>query len=92
MSKVLSASCAAGIVTCEGVPVPGVTILSEGVGSSSGVLILQGSSKYYVAKTSPDLASIIPDICTILTALDSALGSTQTAAIAALLLKASGLK
>lgn len=55
----LSATCVDGKVTSEGVEVPGTTILSEGVGSSSGVLILDENARSYLAKISPDLKTDI---------------------------------
>ncbi len=89
MSKVISATCAAGVVTADGLPVTGAVILSEGVAPSAGVLLMQGESHYFVAKTSPDLKTVIGHLNTILTNLvtvltshDGGLGSTQTATIA----------
>jgi hypothetical protein len=94
MPRAIDATCVAGVVTAEGVTVPGTTILSEGVASSSGYLILDGSKKYYVAKTSPDLKasivtvnSMVTKIANILTAIDTSLSSANAAAITALLLE-----
>ena len=72
MSKMLAATCVGGIVTAEGVPVPAAEILSEGVGPSSGILIVDEDKAYYVAQTSPDLDSTLAQIIT-------ALGQTVTA-------------
>lgn len=87
MGKALSATCVAGIVTAEGVPVPSTTILSKGVGQSSGVLIMEESQKTYVANTSADLETTLTklvaslnNIVTVLTALDSAVLSGANAA------------
>lgn len=78
MSKILEATCAGGVVTADGLPVSGATVLSEGVAPSSGILIMQGDEKTYVAKTSPDLnltlarlAEALGNIATALTALDA---------------------
>lgn len=70
--RVLSASCVGQQVTCGSGIVTGVTILSEGVSSSSGYLIIDQDRKYYVSKTSPDLKSTIE-------AIASALGQIATA-------------
>lgn len=71
MSKVLDATCANNKVTCEGVEVPNVTILSEGIAESSGLLILEEDKKTYVAKTTPDLKSALQLIISALTAIDT---------------------
>ncbi len=52
MSKVLQATCTGQVVTAEGVVVPGVQIVAEGVGPSAGILILDGDARWYVAKQS----------------------------------------
>jgi len=79
MARVLSATCVNGVVTSDGVQIPsGVQILSEGVASSSGYLIIDQDRLYYVSKTSPDLKdvitqlnSIVQQIQTIFTAIDA---------------------
>lgn len=73
MAKVLDASCQAGTVTAEGVPVQGATVLSEGVGSSTGVLVIEADKKTYIGKTSPDLKSSIETLATALGDIVSAL-------------------
>jgi hypothetical protein len=92
VSKVLEASCQAGVVTIEGQAVP-CEILSEGVGSSTGTAIIDEDKAYYIAKNSgdikkaiEDLSSIIQQIEVILTALDAVTVSpgASAAAIAAL--------
>jgi hypothetical protein len=90
MSKAIQASCQAGIVLADSLPVT-ATILSEGVAPSSGVLLMQGQSHFYVAKTSGDLKDVIQSICDILTNVvivlsshDGGLGSSQTATIASI--------
>lgn len=75
MSRLLEATCSAGVVTCEGVPVPAAEILSEGVGSSAGFLILDGEKAYYVAKTSPDLKTTLEQVSSALGAIVSALST-----------------
>lgn len=74
MSKLLEASCIAGVVTSEGVPVPSAEILSQGIGASTGFLILDGDKAYYVAKTSPDLDTTLGKVITALQQVVVALG------------------
>ena len=54
MAKVLDATCENEVVTIEGRSVE-ATILSEGVGESTGSAVLDGEKVFYIAKTSPDL-------------------------------------
>lgn len=75
MSKILEATCEGGVVTADGVPVPGATILSEGVGSSSGALLMEGEKKLYVGKTSPDLKTTIEKVIAALNKIGSTLTS-----------------
>ena len=69
----------AGVVTAGGVPVPAADILSEGVGESSGVLILDKDKAKYIAKTSPDLETAIDKI---LSALDQVVTALNASAVA----------
>lgn len=62
MSKAISATCAAGVVSVNGVTLPGVVILSEGQGQSEGILLVDESNAYYLAKTSGDMAALLPDL------------------------------
>lgn len=73
MLKALDASCVAGVVTVSGVPVSGAVILSEGAGSSTGVAYIDADKVYYVAKTTPDVATVIQKIIALLTELTTAL-------------------
>ncbi len=73
MSKALTANCAAGVVLVGGLPLPGATVLSEGVGPSDGVAILDGASSYYVAKISPDLKTTLDKLISVLTELTTVL-------------------
>lgn len=79
MSKVLEASCVGGVVTADGVPVGSAQILSEGVGSSQGVLLLDEDLARYIAKTSPDLKTTLERLITALEKIASALTSLDTA-------------
>jgi hypothetical protein len=78
MSKMLPATCAGGIVTAEGVPVPAAEILSKGTGPSSGILILDEDKAYYVAQTSPDLDAALAQV---ITALGQAVTALQQTAL-----------
>lgn len=78
MSKILSATCQAGIVTADGVPVPGAVILGEGVGASSGALILDEARKVYVPKTSPDLKTTLEKVIDALGATKDGLDATAS--------------
>jgi hypothetical protein len=87
MSKILDASCQAGIVTIAGTPIPGAVILSEGIGPSTGFAVIDADKVYYIAKTSPDLKTamtnlntILTQILAILTTLDGVTVSPGTAA------------
>ena len=79
MSKALEATCVAGVVTSEGVPVPDTTILSEGVAASEGLLILDEDKKTYIPKTSPDLKETLDKIVSVLGQISSALSALDTA-------------
>ncbi len=72
MSKMLAATCVGGVVTAEGFPVPAARVLSEGVGASEGVLLIDEDEVRYLAKISPDLKTAIENVV-------SALGQTVTA-------------
>lgn len=92
MSKVIAASCQAGVVTADGKPVSGVSILiGEGVASSNGILILTGSEKFYVADFSSDLkdvlttiTSLLTNVVTVLTAHDALVAGANAATIASI--------
>ncbi len=74
--KLLTASCIAGVVTAEGKPIIGATVLSEGLGASSGILLLQDDDgKIYIAKTTPDLDSTLQQVITALDNVAQALSA-----------------
>jgi hypothetical protein len=79
MSKVIEASCVGGVVTADSLPVAGTTILSEGVGSSEGLLVLDEDKKTYIAKISPDLKSTLDQLTTALGQLTTALSQAVLA-------------
>lgn len=72
MSKILEATCTAGVPYVGAIPIPTATILSKGIGPSTGIMILEEDKQTYIAKTSPDLE-------TTLTKIASALGQIVTA-------------
>ncbi len=86
MSKIIAATCVGGVVTADGVPVAVAEKLSQGVGASSGVLLMDGDKAWFIPKTSPDLDSTLTQIIAALdqvkTALEKAAdGLTQTASM-----------
>lgn len=85
MAKILPASCTGKVVTSMGVPV-NATILSEGVGSSTGSLLLEGSEATYIASNATDIKQTIEKLVEIttkisdtLTAINNALNGPSTA-------------
>jgi hypothetical protein len=74
VSKTLNASCAAGVVTVEGKPIE-AEILSEGVGSSEGAIILDKEKAFYIASNATDLKTTLEKISDALTKV----GETLTA-------------
>lgn len=76
MSKIVAASCVAGVVTVGGLPVPGVTLLSEGVASSEGILIIDVDRTYYVTNIGNDLDTTLEKLIAALEKLSTALTKT----------------
>lgn len=74
MSKAINATCSGGIVSVGGKPVE-AEILSEGVGDSEGVLILDKEKAYYVASNATDLKTTLEKISDAITKI----GETLTA-------------
>lgn len=68
MSKSLDATCQAGVVQVDNVPVQGVTVLGEGQGQSEGMLVLDEDKRWYVARTSGDLKSTLDQVIAALDA------------------------
>jgi hypothetical protein len=86
MSKILEASCVGGVVTADGVPVPAADILSEGVGASEGVLMLEGEQAKYLPSSAGDIktaiektVSAIQTVAQILTAIGASMTGPTTA-------------
>ena len=79
MSKILEATCVGGVVKVGNLPVPETTILSEGVGQSEGVVLLEKDKSTYIADTTPDLKSTLTQLETALAQTASALTEIVTA-------------
>ncbi len=89
MAKVIDASCVDGVVTALGLQLPDVEILSEGEGSSVGIVIIDVDKSYYVASNALDIKAllesldeIIGKVVEIATSLDAVTVSPGTAASA----------
>jgi len=80
MSKILEATCLAGIVKWEGSPVE-AEILSEGEGSSEGVLLLEKEKAYYLTSNASDLKTTLEKVIDALTKVTetlTAIGGNMT--------------
>jgi hypothetical protein len=91
VAKALAATCLANVVKIGQLPVEVAEVLSQGVASSSGIVILQDGEAFYIANISGDLkdvlttlTSLLTNVVTVLTAHDGALGGTQAATIASI--------
>ena len=73
MSKILDATCQANVVTSEGIVIPGVTVLSKGVASSSGLLILDEEKATYLTSNATDIESTLTKIASILDSVKAGL-------------------
>lgn len=78
MPKVLNATCVAGVVTADSLPVPSAAVLSEGVKSSEGILVLDHEDATYLTSNASDIKDLITaigNVCdkiiTTLTAIDA---------------------
>lgn len=89
MSKILNATCQGKIVKVDGTAVPDAAILSEGEGSSVGVLVLDDGRKVYITSSALDLketlqkvSDALSQVATALTSLDSKpVGGTGSAPV-----------
>ncbi len=84
MSKILDATCVGGVVTAELVAVPSAEILSEGVGASTGILVMEEDKATYVTSNASDLKSALDKIASALTSIASALTILDTKPLGAL--------
>ncbi len=70
MSKILDATAnALGVVSVDGLVLPGAVILSEGAAASEGLAVLDGENVWYLTKTSPDLKSTLDNLIDVLSQL-----------------------
>jgi hypothetical protein len=66
--KILTATAENGKVTAEGVEVQGV-ILGAGVAKSTGILILDGTTAFYLASSAPDIDETLEKLISLVTDL-----------------------
>lgn len=66
MAKIIEATCEAGVVTADEVPVTAADILSEGVRSSEGILLLDENKAKYVTSNAEDIKDAIDKLNDIL--------------------------
>lgn len=99
-NKILKADCAANVVTLDGLPVTAAEILSDGIGSSTGILFIDKDKCYYLPSSVEDirdlitsLEGIVTDLISITTALNGATvpPAVATGGIASLTAKAAQL-
>jgi hypothetical protein len=79
MSKVLDATCSGGVVVANGLPLPDAKVLSEGVGQSEGIAVLDEDKVFYLAKISPDLKTLLEHVVDALTQVSAALDKAASA-------------
>jgi hypothetical protein len=80
LSKIFAASAdSSGKVTVGGVQIPEAVILSEGKAASSGLLILEGGTCWYVPTDVSDLKTTIGKVIDVITDIVSSLNSVNTA-------------
>ncbi len=62
MSRILDATCEAGIVTVENHVITPATIISNGVKASDGLGLLQGDKLYYITSNASDISDLIDNV------------------------------
>ena len=67
MTKTVNATCEAGVVKVGDFTITEVTILSEGVASSTGVLFIDQDKKYYIPNATSDLKLTLEKVIDSLT-------------------------
>lgn len=80
MSKILEATCISGVVKWEGSPVE-AEILSEGIGSSDGLLLLEKEKAYYLTSNASDIKTTLEKLIDALTKVTetlTAIGGNMT--------------
>ena len=78
MSKILAATCVAGVVTSEGVPVPIAEIFSAGIASSEGLLILQNGNAFYITSNATDIEATLDGVSDAITSLTATIAQLIT--------------
>ena len=81
MSKILDATCQGKVVTSQDVQVPAAKILSEGIGESEGLLLLEGARATYITSSASDLKQTLNQVAEALQTIAGALeaiGSNMT--------------
>lgn len=76
MSRVLQATCIAGVVSVNGIPVPGVTLLSEGISQSQGILVVDEDRIFYLTNLGNDLETTLEKLIDTITKLNNGLTKT----------------
>jgi len=61
----VEASCAAGVVTVDGFPVPGAEIIGQGIKPSSGAALIDKDRVVYINLNGTDLKNLITQLGTI---------------------------
>lgn len=79
MSRILDATCVANVVKVEGKVVSPVTILSQGVKSSTGVALLESDKLTYVASNASDISDLISQLSTLVQSISDAFSAFGTA-------------
>lgn len=79
MSKILPASCQGGVVKIKNSPQDDAEILSEGVGASEGIALIDESQIFYLPKGSPDLKATLDNLVNVLTQISTGLEKTASA-------------
>lgn len=78
MTKVLPATCEAGVVKAEGVAIPSATVLSEGVAKSEGLLIMEEDKQTYITSSASDIKETLTNLVSALEKIESCLQSIDT--------------
>jgi hypothetical protein len=77
MSRVLEASCEDGVVTVQGLEIE-AEIFTEGLGQSTGIVIIDKDKAYYVASSSANLKTTIEKVIAVIEDLADALTQVGT--------------
>lgn len=78
MAKALQATVQGGAVKVGALTIADAIVMSEGLGDSSGLLIIDGGVSYYLTKVSPDLKSTIENTMDALEDMASVLNTIAT--------------